>query len=84
MSARWVRGIMSSDALFVRGEKERYEVVRSVVEMRRVARAKGVPGEPEEVEEAEFEKLFREGIYYANLVRVSVGVVRIQELTMST
>ncbi|KAI0327323.1 hypothetical protein GY45DRAFT_1347855 [Cubamyces sp. BRFM 1775] len=67
LSARWVRGILSSDALFVRGEKERYEVVRSVVEMRRAARTKGVPGESEEVEEAEFERLFREGIYYANL-----------------
>lgn len=68
LTARWVRGVLSADALFVRGEKERFEMARSVVEMRRAARAKGVPGESEEVEEAEFERLFKEGIYYANMV----------------
>ncbi len=72
MTARWVRGVLSADALFVRGEKERYEMARSVVEMRRTAREKGVPGESEEVEEAEFERLFGEGIYYANMVCTSL------------
>ncbi|KAI0358924.1 hypothetical protein OH77DRAFT_1420423 [Trametes cingulata] len=67
LTARWVRGILSSDALFVRGEKERYEIARTVVEMRRAARVTGAPGEAEEVEEAEFERLFRDGIYYANM-----------------
>ncbi|OSD05794.1 hypothetical protein PYCCODRAFT_1361643 [Trametes coccinea BRFM310] len=67
LTARWVRGIISSDAFFVKGEKERYEVARNVVEMRRAARAQGVPGESAEVEEAEFERLFRDGIYYANM-----------------
>ncbi|KAI0638951.1 hypothetical protein C8Q77DRAFT_1045670 [Trametes polyzona] len=67
LTARWVRGILSSDALFVRGEKERYEMARDVVEIRRAARVAGETGEPEEVEEAEFEPLFREGIYYANM-----------------
>ena len=69
LSARWIRGIISSDALFVRGEKERYEMAKSVVEMRRAARALDDSGEPEDVEEAEFERLFTEGIYYANMVR---------------
>ncbi|KAI8983339.1 hypothetical protein BD414DRAFT_418639 [Trametes punicea] len=67
LTARWVRGVISSDAFFVKGEKERYEVARSVVEMRRALRAQGVPGEPPEVEEVEFERLFKEGIYYANM-----------------
>ncbi|KAI0367497.1 hypothetical protein BV20DRAFT_970461 [Pilatotrama ljubarskyi] len=67
LTARWLRGILSSDALFVRGEKERYEMARNVVEMRRAARATGAPGEPAEVEEAEFERLFSEGVYYANM-----------------
>ncbi|KAI0735694.1 hypothetical protein C8Q76DRAFT_288408 [Earliella scabrosa] len=67
LGARWVRGILSSDAFFVRGEKERYEIARSVVEMRRAARDDDESGESEGEEEAEFEKLFREGIYYANV-----------------
>lgn len=68
LSARWVRGLLSSDALFVRGEKERYEMGRSVVEMRRAAIRTGDSGLSEE-EEAEFEKLFSGGVYYANMVR---------------
>ncbi|KAI0757436.1 hypothetical protein C8Q80DRAFT_1282594 [Daedaleopsis nitida] len=68
LSARWVRGILSSDALFVRGEKERYEMARSVVEMRRASRTTGEFGESVEDEEAEFERLFNEGIYYANMI----------------
>ncbi|KAI0825247.1 hypothetical protein BC628DRAFT_1320366 [Trametes gibbosa] len=67
LTARWIRGVLSSDALFVRGEKERYEMARKVVELRRAARARGIPGEPEDVEEIEYERLFREGIYYANM-----------------
>ncbi|KAI0719101.1 hypothetical protein C8T65DRAFT_706473 [Cerioporus squamosus] len=67
LSARWVRGILSSDSFFVKGEKERYEVARRVVEMRRVARTGDDSGESEEAEEAEFERLFAEGIYYANM-----------------
>ena len=70
LSARWVRGILSSDALFVKGEKERYEMARSVVEMRRAARDKGDSADSAEAEEAEFTTLFNEGIYYANMVRV--------------
>ncbi|RPD81559.1 hypothetical protein L226DRAFT_450178 [Lentinus tigrinus ALCF2SS1-7] len=67
LSARWIRGILSSDGFFVRGEKERYEVARRVVEMRRAARTGHPSGDSEETEEAEFEKLFSEGIYYANM-----------------
>ncbi|EJF58475.1 hypothetical protein DICSQDRAFT_172988 [Dichomitus squalens LYAD-421 SS1] len=67
LSARWIRGIISSDALFVRGEKERYEMAKNVVEMRRAASAMDGSGESEELEELEFGRLFTEGIYYANM-----------------
>lgn len=72
LSARWVRGILSSDTLFVRGEKERYEMARSVVEMRRATRTTDNLGESEGAEELEFERLFAEGIYYANMVRTAL------------
>ncbi|KAH9920276.1 uncharacterized protein B0H18DRAFT_1024540 [Fomitopsis serialis] len=65
LSARWARGVLSSDALFVKGERERYDMAKAVVEMRR-----GVPlEEPEDadVEEREWEELFRTGIYYENM-----------------
>lgn len=76
LSARWIRGIISSDGFFVRGEKERYEVARRVVEMRRMARLCDDSGEAEEAEEAEFERLFTEGIYYANMVRILLYIRR--------
>ncbi|KAI0932761.1 hypothetical protein AcW2_001291 [Taiwanofungus camphoratus] len=60
LSARWVRGLLSSDALFVRGEKERYDMVKAVVEMRR-------RGDANQEEEQEWEELFRTGIYYTNM-----------------
>ena len=62
LDARWVRGVLSSDWLFVAGEKERYDMARSVADMHR---AEGLVPE----EEAEFEQLFGQGIYYANMVR---------------
>ncbi len=62
LSARWVRGLISSDAFFVQGELKRYEFARRVVELRRSLN--GVIHE----EEREWRKLFEEGIYYSNLV----------------
>lgn len=61
LPARWVRGLLSSDMLFVSGEKERYDIARLVVELRR---AEGIIEE----EEAEYDVLFASGIYYANMV----------------
>ncbi|EED82908.1 predicted protein [Postia placenta Mad-698-R] len=61
LDARWVRGLLSSDALFVRGERERYEMAKTVVEMRR---KEGI----DEEEEKEWEALFRTGIYYENMI----------------
>ena len=61
LDARWVRRLLSSDALFVKGEKERYNMARSVVELRR---KDGILDEEEE----EWKILFEKGIYYANMV----------------
>ncbi|KAH9982163.1 hypothetical protein BGW80DRAFT_1247123 [Lactifluus volemus] len=60
LTAIWVRALISSNLLFVRGEKERYELAKAVVELRRSA---GVL----EDEEVEWVKMFSEGIYYANM-----------------
>ena len=62
LSARWVRGLISSDECFVQGEWKRYEFAKRVVELRRSL--KGVIRE----EEREWKKLFEDGIYYSNLV----------------
>jgi hypothetical protein len=61
LTAVWVRALVSSDLLFVKGEKERYDLAKAVVELRRGA---GVL----EDEEVEWTKMFSEGIYYANMV----------------
>ena len=62
LSARWVSGLISSDAFFVQGELKRYEFARRVLELRR--NLNGVIRE----EERGWRKLFEEGIYYSNLV----------------
>ncbi|THG99420.1 hypothetical protein EW026_g2927 [Hermanssonia centrifuga] len=60
LTARWVRGLLSSDSLFVQDEKERYDMSCAVAELRR---AEGILPE----EETEFDILFTKGIYYANM-----------------
>jgi hypothetical protein len=64
LTAAWVRALISSDMLFIEGEKERYNLAKNVVELRR---NEGILEE----EEVEWGKMFTEGIYYANLVRFS-------------
>lgn len=61
LDARWVRAIISSDLLFVRGERERYEMARAVLELRR-------KGGTEEEEEKEFAELFENGIHFMHMV----------------
>lgn len=61
LSARWIRAIMSSDSLFVRNERARYNLARSIVEFRR--RHDGLLPE----EEAEWKLMFDQSIYYANM-----------------
>ncbi|KAI0271612.1 hypothetical protein BC834DRAFT_860437 [Gloeopeniophorella convolvens] len=60
LTATWVRALVSSDSLFVKGERERYDLAKTVVEMRRSECIL-------EEEEIEWEKMFTEGIYYANM-----------------
>ncbi|THH20990.1 hypothetical protein EW146_g476 [Bondarzewia mesenterica] len=60
LNAQWVRAVLSSDSLFVKDERGRYDLATTIVEMRR---SEGTDGE----EEAEFTKMFADGIYYANM-----------------
>jgi hypothetical protein len=62
LDARWVRALVSADVLFVKGERERYEFAKLIVELRR---RHGM----DEAEEEEWTKMFSHGIYYANMVR---------------
>ena len=68
LSAEWVRGILSSDELFVTNEMKRYEAAKQVIDMRR--RTKGaVP-----MEEREWDLLFQEGIYFSHFVRLNPAI----------
>ncbi|KAF8060968.1 hypothetical protein FPV67DRAFT_1423050 [Lyophyllum atratum] len=60
LNAKWVAAIVSADTFFVRGERERYEFARRVVELRRKG---GIVA----VEEENWAQLFDHGIYYANM-----------------
>jgi hypothetical protein len=62
LTATWVRALISSDLLFVKSERERYDLAKAVVELRR---NEGILEE----EEVEWAKMFTEGIYYTNMVR---------------
>lgn len=66
LNAKWIRALVSSDSLFIRGERERYEFARSVVELRR-------QGGVDIAEEEEWAIMFEQGIYYANLARVPLN-----------
>lgn len=61
LTSTWIRQLVASDALFVRGERERYDLARAVVELRR---RQGIDDD----EEKDWEIMFRDGIYYANMV----------------
>ncbi|KAH7883965.1 hypothetical protein F5I97DRAFT_1814280 [Phlebopus sp. FC_14] len=61
LTSRWVRELISCDALFVKGERERYDLARTVIELRR---RQGI----DEDEEKDWEDMFCEGIYYANML----------------
>lgn len=60
LNAKWIRALVSSDALFVKGERERYDFAKSVVDLRRRC---GI-----DEEEEEWTKMFSTGIYYAHMV----------------
>lgn len=61
LSAKWVAALVSSDTLFVKNERHRYDFARNVVELRR---ADGILLE----EEAEWTNMFETGIYYHSMV----------------
>ncbi|KAG6887866.1 hypothetical protein C0992_010433 [Termitomyces sp. T32_za158] len=60
LTARWAAAIISADTFFIRGERERYDFARRVVELRR---KHGIIASEEE----EWKKLFDHGIYYSNM-----------------
>lgn len=61
LDARWAKAILSSDLLFVRGERERYEMAKAVLELRR---KDGI----DEEEEKEFVEIFESGVYFMHIV----------------
>jgi hypothetical protein len=61
LNSKWIRALISSDSLFVEGERERYEFAKSVVDLRRRS---GVDDEEEE----EWTRMFSSGIYYSHMV----------------
>lgn len=65
LSASWVRAIVSSDSLFVKNERHRYDFARSVVELRR---QHGLMDEEEKV----WALMFDQSIYYANMVCICI------------
>ncbi|KAF8641205.1 hypothetical protein AX17_000840 [Amanita inopinata Kibby_2008] len=60
LSAKWVSVLVGADTLFVKGECERYEFARRVVELRR-------HGGVVEEEEIEWTRMFEHGIFYENM-----------------
>ncbi|KAF9243724.1 hypothetical protein BU15DRAFT_86181 [Melanogaster broomeanus] len=66
LTSTWIRELISSDALFVKGERERYDLARTIVELRRRQ------GHDQD-EEKDWDVMFREGIYYANLFAMAVA-----------
>ena len=61
LDACWAKAILSSDLLFVRGERERYEMAKAVLELRR---KDGI----DEEEEKEFAEIFENGVYFMHIV----------------
>ncbi|KAJ7642289.1 hypothetical protein B0H17DRAFT_1105061 [Mycena rosella] len=68
LSIAWVCALVSSDTLFVRGERERYDFARAVVELRR---RHGILQEEEEA----WPNLFEKGIHYCHMSMEDVIVI---------
>lgn len=66
LTAEWIAAIVSADTLFVKSERERYDLARTVVELRR---RDGILAEEEMI----WSDMFETGIYYTNLVRLPVS-----------
>ncbi|KAI6010186.1 hypothetical protein EDC04DRAFT_2770258 [Pisolithus marmoratus] len=76
LTSKWIRELISSDTLFVKGERERYDLARAVVELRR---KQGI----DEDEEKDWEIMFSEGIYYANMLVEDIIAIS-QDISPST
>ncbi len=76
LTATWVRALVSSDLLFAKSERERYDLAKAVVELRR---NEGILEE----EEVEWAKMFTEGIYYANMVRLLARLLSLAPTSVS-
>ena len=61
LTAKWVSSIISADTLFVRNERERYDLARKIVEHRR---KDGIV----DAEEGVWYDMFEHGIHYTNMV----------------
>ena len=65
MDAKWARAVLSSDAFFVRDERERYDLAKKVVELRRKVFV-------DPAEEREWDELFSTGIHYMHMVSLYI------------
>jgi hypothetical protein len=65
LSTTWVCAVLSSDSLFVKGEKERYALAKKVFELRQSQ------GTLDAEDAQQWSQFFHQGIYYANIVRQS-------------
>jgi hypothetical protein len=61
LNSKWIHALVASDALFIRGERERYDFAKSVVDLRRRS---GIDDE----EEREWTRMFSKAIYYVHMV----------------
>ena len=61
LEAKWVSALVSADTLFVRNERGRYNLARSIVELRR---RDGILDEEEKI----WTQMFESDIYYSNMV----------------
>ena len=68
LNHKWVRALISSDALFVNGERERYDLAKNVVDLRRRS---GI----DEEEEKEWSRMFSTAIYYPHMVHFTFDII---------
>jgi hypothetical protein len=61
LTAKWVSAVISADTLFVKNERERYNLARTIVELRR---RDGIMDDEENI----WNDMFQHGIHYTNMV----------------
>lgn len=63
LSTKWVCAVLAADSLFVKGEKERYNLAKKVFELRHIDGAFTLE------DENDWAQFFHHSIYYPNIVR---------------